>query len=1005
MPVPGSVRPIQSASLPLVAVVRTAPDGEPPPGPASRIGGRSGRVLSLVRGLPPLPTATFLIVTFAFMPKALLGMGLYAPLDILSQASPWRDAVPSTPHVAEVIQNDFVQSIPLLEAMVNALRHGHWLMWSPYIAGGEPVGALVTIGFQSPFNLLLVVLPTLWGLAAVTALRLLFSQVFFYLFLRRLSISTPIATFGAVAYTFCGSNVALLGRINAYLILPMILWATVRVLQRRRPGDVALLAVASALAWLAGFPGGFVNGLVIDGLLALFLAVSPAVRPASARRWLGSVTSGLALVACGVALSAGLVAVSLLPSQKLVSTSGLEQARLYNSSSHLATEVLPSEFSVGALGSWHDAGVFVHRLPDGTVAPAGNSVELESGAGMVVVIAALAGILLTIAGRVSFTRLQRSAFLFGLVSVIGGLVLIYFKTPLLGLFYDLPLLGTSPANRFRIIIDIGFVLVACLGIEGYRAALQARAAADETAPTGDAIPPETERPRACLPERIGGVLALLALLYLVERVWGDYVGWLDSPLGATVEPKLILEIVGAIGVFALVLGGLRWTIRRPARRQIVWSGTGLLLALTTFATTGFTVRYFSPTVSKRWLLPRTAGQAELARLAGQRYRILGSGLGTFYSDTSIYYGFLDLRGLSISNPSFRKLVVSAIPNAYALDQFKVIYTPPSDPINFASPALDDLGVRYYVGGTNEQPFAASRKTKPPVSSRLVAPGLSASRTIPTDRGLTGVEIPVALGSGASCDGSRLQVTISTTSGRRLATALRPAIDAPPGNLVPGAFTIPVASVADQRRVRVEITIVSSLARPGRAAPCRVSVGLDRGGRLDVGQLIRRPGQMAIVADDQAVFYQRPHAHPVVWTTGNWRPAPTTAQALALATSPRRRWSDPVPVAGARQPSHASGGEVQRIQYVSDGFDVRSHTDGSELIATGFAGDAKNWSVDVDGHPAKLASVDGALLGTVVGPGEHMESFRYEPPGFKEGAVISGLSVLILIGLIAIERRG
>jgi uncharacterized membrane protein YfhO len=112
----------------------------------------------------------------------------------------------------------------------------------------------------------------------------------------------------------------------------------------------------------------------------------------------------------------------------------------------------------------------------------------------------------------------------------------------------------------------------------------------------------------------------------------------------------------------------------------------------------------------------------------------------------------------------------------------------------------------------------------------------------------------------------------------------------------------------------------------------------------------------------------------------------------------------VPVAGAGQPSHSTGGDVQRIHYVSDGFDVRSHTNGSELIATGFAGNAKDWSVQIDGHPAKLASVDGALLGTVVGRGEHTESFRYEPPGLREGEVVSVLSLVVLLGLIAADRR-
>jgi hypothetical protein len=162
--------------------------------------------------------------------------------------------------------------------------------------------------------------------------------------------------------------------------------------------------------------------------------------------------------------------------------------------------------------------------------------------------------------------------------------------------------------------------------------------------------------------------------------------------------------------------------------------------------------------------------------------------------------------------------------------------------------------------------------------------------------------------------------------------------------------------------------------------------------------------MTVVSNQQAVFYERPRAHPVVWVTGRWRSSPTPPQALALATSPKRRWNDPLPVAGAGTPSDASGGVVQGVQYVSDGFNVRTRTTGKELIATGFAGNASNWSVHIDGHPAKVASVDGALLGAVVGPGEHSETFRYDVPDFRQGAVISLLSVLILVGLIVADVR-
>jgi hypothetical protein len=47
-----------------------------------------------------------------------------------------------------------------------------------------------------------------------------------------------------------------------------------------------------------------------------------------------------------------------------------------------------------------------------------------------------------------------------------------------------------------------------------------------------------------------------------------------------------------------------------------------------------------------------------------------------------------------------------------------------------------------------------------------------------------------------------------------------------------------------------------------------------------------------------------------------------------------------------------------------------------------------WQVTVDGKPAVLADVDGALLGVVVPPGSHHVVFEYRPAAFAIGRAIS-----------------
>ena len=61
-------------------------------------------------------------------------------------------------------------------------------------------------------------------------------------------------------------------------------------------------------------------------------------------------------------------------------------------------------------------------------------------------------------------------------------------------------------------------------------------------------------------------------------------------------------------------------------------------------------------------------------------------------------------------------------------------------------------------------------------------------------------------------------------------------------------------------------------------------------------------------------------------------------------------------------------------------------------------------MQIDGRSARLAGVDGALLGTVLGPGAHVVTFRYHAPDFEMGALISGFSLLVAFGLVVVDRN-
>lgn len=57
--------------------------------------------------------------------------------------------------------------------------------------------------------------------------------------------------------------------------------------------------------------------------------------------------------------------------------------------------------------------------------------------------------------------------------------------------------------------------------------------------------------------------------------------------------------------------------------------------------------------------------------------------------------------------------------------------------------------------------------------------------------------------------------------------------------------------------------------------------------------------------------------------------------------------------------------------------------------------AEGWSAVVDGEPAEIVSIQDALMGIRLGKGSHDITIRYTPAGFKEGLLISAVSVLAI----------
>ena len=63
-----------------------------------------------------------------------------------------------------------------------------------------------------------------------------------------------------------------------------------------------------------------------------------------------------------------------------------------------------------------------------------------------------------------------------------------------------------------------------------------------------------------------------------------------------------------------------------------------------------------------------------------------------------------------------------------------------------------------------------------------------------------------------------------------------------------------------------------------------------------------------------------------------------------------------------------------------------------------------WKATIDGSPVEVHAVDYALSGILSPAGDHTVRFFFDPQSFKIGAALSGISVVVLIGLLLFRYR-
>jgi hypothetical protein len=215
------------------------------------------------------------------------------------------------------INFDLYKQIPLIVFVRDRILSGSFPLWNPYIATGRPLFAELVLGVLYPFNLVLLLPDVTRSTMLLQFIYVIFGAAGMLVYLQHVKLDWPMSVFGAALYGyFAIPETSHPCMAAAYSLLPFIIWLAHRLFDKPDFKGCVALAAALALCFLAGFAQYFYYICIILGVYVLSLAMFS---------WRDS---GIKIIMCKLAFfvlvlvfALGLVAVQLLPTMELSSSS------------------------------------------------------------------------------------------------------------------------------------------------------------------------------------------------------------------------------------------------------------------------------------------------------------------------------------------------------------------------------------------------------------------------------------------------------------------------------------------------------------------------------------------------------------------------------------------------------------------------------------------------------------------------------------------------------------
>ena len=206
-------------------------------------------------------------------------------------------------------RTDTIDYFPAIAEIKHSLLAGDFRTWAPYEVGGAPLASQPNNSFLTPLALPYFVLPLWLAPAFVKLAEIIVALGGTIAFLRRRGVSRAGAWLAGFVFATSGFMIVWSNwpHTRVAALIPLLMWATDKVIDRHRARDAVVLAVVFAAMLLGGFPAVTLFALTMAGVWAL-VRVWTRYRQ---RPW--EAVGTLATAVGGLVLGSGLAAVQMLP--------------------------------------------------------------------------------------------------------------------------------------------------------------------------------------------------------------------------------------------------------------------------------------------------------------------------------------------------------------------------------------------------------------------------------------------------------------------------------------------------------------------------------------------------------------------------------------------------------------------------------------------------------------------------------------------------------------------